>query len=182
MMTFLSGGAKNGKSMYAQRIAKEVASREDLPLYYVATMIPADEEDQARIARHVADRDGWGFITVEQPVQLATVLDRVSPQAVFLVDSVTALLSNEMFPRGGDVDLEAGERLRRELSQFCQRAAYGVFVSDYIYSDAMLYDPMTEAYRKELAACDRFLAQRCERVCEVACGILTDWKRGEVAV
>ena len=64
MTIFLSGGCKNGKSTLAQHAAKKLAG--DGPLYYIATMIPHDEEDEARIRRHVAERDGMGFITLEQ--------------------------------------------------------------------------------------------------------------------
>lgn len=38
MSTFISGGCKNGKSYYAQRIVKAAGT----PLYYIATMIPHD--------------------------------------------------------------------------------------------------------------------------------------------
>ena len=49
MHTFISGGCKNGKSWYAQRIAQAAGK----PLYYVATMISTGEEDDQRIARHI---------------------------------------------------------------------------------------------------------------------------------
>ena len=54
MSVFISGGCKNGKSFYAQRIAKAGGA----PLYYIATMIPHDEEDLARIRRHRDERAG----------------------------------------------------------------------------------------------------------------------------
>ena len=54
MIAFVSGGAKNGKSGFAQDLAVKLAGGGKR--YYVATMIPVDEEDRARIRRHVADR------------------------------------------------------------------------------------------------------------------------------
>ena len=49
-MTFLiSGGAKNGKSGMAQDLAVELAAGGTH--YYLATMIPVDEEDRERIRR-----------------------------------------------------------------------------------------------------------------------------------
>ena len=47
MNVFISGGCKNGKSYYAQRDAKRQAGAAGRPLYYIATMIPHDEEDHA---------------------------------------------------------------------------------------------------------------------------------------
>ena len=61
MNVFISGGCKNGKSHFAQREAKRQADACGRPLYYVATMIPADDEDRERIKRHIADRGRLGI-------------------------------------------------------------------------------------------------------------------------
>lgn len=165
MNVFISGGCKNGKSFYAQRIAKETADKSGKPLYYLATMRPADDEDRARIKRHIAERDGWGFITVEQPTDICA---RLALDGVILLDSVTALLANEMFLPDGSVDRGAPERVAKELVRFAEETGNTVFVSDYIYSDAARYDELTEEYRKGLARIDRALAAVCGKVIEVA--------------
>ena len=64
MIVLITGGAKNGKSSLAQNLAVKLA--EGGKRYYIATMIPSDQEDRERIRRHIADRDGMGFETVEQ--------------------------------------------------------------------------------------------------------------------
>ncbi|MBQ2846082.1 MAG: bifunctional adenosylcobinamide kinase/adenosylcobinamide-phosphate guanylyltransferase, partial [Firmicutes bacterium] len=94
MNIFISGGCKNGKSYYAQRGAKEMAGSLGVPLYYIATMIPHDDEDRARIKRHLSERDGWGFETIEQGLSLTEILhnEAIDKNGVFLMDSVTALL------------------------------------------------------------------------------------------
>ena len=167
MSTFISGGCKNGKSFYAQRIAK-AAGR---PLYYIATMIPRDREDDARILRHRQERAGWGFETLECGADILSCLDRADPAGAFLLDSVTALLSNEMFTPSG-MDPDAPEKVARELTEFVRRAPRTVLVSDYIYSDANLYDDWTEAYRRGLARIDRALAAACDDVLEVVHGLV----------
>ena len=165
MSTFISGGCKNGKSFYAQRIAKAAGT----PLYYIATMIPRDREDDARIVRHRRERAGWGFETLECGADILSCLDRADPAGAFLLDSVTALLSNEMFTADG-MNPGAPEKLARELDEFVRRAPKTVLVSDYIYSDANLYDEWTEAYRYGLARIDRALAAACDNVLEVVHG------------
>ena len=99
MNILVSGGSKNGKSLYAQKAAREMSEQLDVPLYYIATMIPRDGEDEARIKRHIEERRGWGFTTLEQGTEITGLLHRddVEKSGVFLLDSVTALLSNEMF-------------------------------------------------------------------------------------
>ena len=89
MTIFLSGGAKNGKSTLAQELAVKLSGAGKR--YYVATMIPTDEEDLARIRRHVADRDGLGFETIECSKNMLSCLDTADRDGTFLVDSATAL-------------------------------------------------------------------------------------------
>ena len=166
MTVYISGGCKNGKSMLAQRLCRDLAAGG--PLYYVATMIPGDDEDRTRIRRHVADREGWGFETLEQGRDLTACLDRADPEGTFLLDSVTALVGNEMFgPDGFDPD--CGERVAEDLRTFIGRVRNAVIVSDYIFSDAETYDEWTETYRRALALADR-TTLLCDRVIEVCAG------------
>lgn len=178
MNVFISGGCKNGKSFYAQRLARSQADETGSPLYYIATMIPRDAEDRARIRRHLAERDGWGFTTLECGKNLLSLLDdpQVDPSGVFLLDSVTALLSNEMFDEHGDFDPDAAKRTREHLLVFAAKTGSTVFVSDYIYSDACEYSETVEAYRQGLAAADRALASACDRVIEISGGMEEIWK------
>ena len=164
MKVFFSGGCKNGKSTLAERTIKALAGNG--PLYYIATMIPHDEEDRERIRRHVASRAGMGFITLEQGTDVLRCLENADPEGAFLLDSVTALLSNEMWPDGG-YDPDAGERTAQQLRELTRRAKNIVFVSDFIYADAGRYDEDTERYRHALAMCDHALARECDTVVEV---------------
>ena len=175
MTVFISGGAKNGKSSLAQDLAVQLANGG--LRYYVATMIPVDEEDRDRIRRHVADRDGLGFETVECGRHILSCLDRVDRNGSFLLDSATALLMNEMF-HDGTVDEQAGERCARELAAFVRSVKNAVIVSDGIYSDAARYDEITELYRKGLAHVDRTLARVCDTVIEMTAGQPIIYKGG----
>ena len=177
MNILISGGAKNGKSYYAQRLAKQMAEETGHPLYYIATMIPHDEEDHARIRRHVSERAGWGFETLERGTDLMGLLGGpVDPRGAFLLDSVTALLSNEMFDEQGRFDKEAAERVAKDCTAFAKATGNTVFVSDYIYGDAERYDALTEEYRRALATVDRELAKVCDQVIEVSAGMIEKWK------
>lgn len=178
MNVFISGGCKNGKSYKAQRIAKEQAEALQKPMYYVATMIPRDEEDHARIRRHLSEREGWGFITIEQGTDLTEILsdDSVDLSGVFLMDSVTALLDNEMFGGTGDMKLFAIEKVREDVLRFARETGNTVFVSDYIYGDCQQYGDGVKAYMKGLASVDRALAAVCDRVLEVSYSMVEEWK------
>jgi len=89
MLTLILGGARSGKSRFAQSLcgtAKRVA--------YLATALPQDEEMRARISRHRLDRPST-WTTFEEPLGLANLVDQ---QAVcfdmILLDCLTLWLSN----------------------------------------------------------------------------------------
>ena len=170
MICFISGGAKNGKSTLAQNLA--VALSQGGKRYYVATMIPVDGEDRERIRRHIADRDGLGFETIECGGDILSCLGTADREATFLVDSATALLQNAMFPpdKNYEMVLPGAGRCAEELARFAGSVRNAVIVSDYIYSDAQRYDASTEAYRKCLADIDRALARLSDTVVEVSAG------------
>ena len=170
MTFFISGGAKNGKSTLAQDLTVSLAKGGKH--YYVATMISTGAEDDDRIRRHIADRDGMGFETVECFRNILDCLEVADKDGVFLVDSVTAMVQNALFPveKNYEMDLEAAKRCGDELVEFAKRVRHVVYVSDYIYSDAERYSESTESYRKSLADIDRRLAKICDTVVEVSAG------------
>ncbi len=170
MTCFISGGAKNGKSTLAQNLTLALA--QGGKHYYVATMISTGEEDDERIRRHIADRQGMGFETVECFKNILDCLEVADPNGVFLVDSVTALMQNALFPveKNYEMDLQGAKRCGDELVAFAGKVRHCVFVSDYIYADAQHYDESTEAYRRCLADVDRRLATLCDTVVEVTAG------------
>ncbi len=170
MTFFISGGAKNGKSTLAQNLTVSLANGDKH--YYVATMISTGEEDDDRIRRHIEDRAGLGFETVECFRNILDCLNVADKDGVFLVDSVTAMVQNALFPveRNYEMDLEAARRCCDELIAFAKQVRHVVYVSDYIYSDAERYSESTESYRKCLADVDRRLAKICDTVVEVSAG------------
>jgi adenosylcobinamide kinase/adenosylcobinamide-phosphate guanylyltransferase len=177
MKIFISGGAKSGKSIYAQRLAK--AQSVNVPLYYIATMKSADSEDDERIAKHRSERDGWGFTTIEQPVDIEKILGQCVHNGSFLLDSLTALLANEMFLPEGSINEQAAGKITEGLLQILGRIENIVIVSDYIYSDAILYDSITENYRRALAEIDRTVANLCGVVLEAVYANVIVHKGGE---
>ncbi len=197
MKVFISGGAKNGKSTFAEDLAIKLSAEGNGPLYYIATMVPSDQEDRERILRHRNNRQGKGFITIERHRDISGLLDMAAADGTFLLDSVTALLSNVMFPKleressqdgtweenshneeSFAFDERAGEKVGEDLIRFSEGVKNIIFVSDYIYSEAKEFDQWTEAYRRALAHVDKALAAACHQVIEISAGIPTFHKGG----
>ena len=98
MIELVIGGARSGKSSYAERRARECGPA----VTYVATCEARDDEMAERIAHH-RDRRPADWRTVEEPLLLADALAReAAADRCLLVDCLTLWLSNAMFAKRED--------------------------------------------------------------------------------
>lgn len=107
------GGARSGKSAYAQARAEALGER----LTYIATAQAFDEEMVDRIAKHQADRNArWA--TVEEPLDLPAAIEANSrADTVVLVDCLTLWASNLLL---ADRDLGAALQALTRAVTGCQ--------------------------------------------------------------
>jgi adenosylcobinamide kinase/adenosylcobinamide-phosphate guanylyltransferase len=99
-LVVVGGGARSGKSGFAQRWAAERGSK----LAYVATAEGLDAEMRERIAVHRSER-GDAFETFEEPLKVAELLVALRGYDVVLIDCLTLWLTNVMLG-GGEVERE----------------------------------------------------------------------------
>lgn len=90
-LTLVVGGARSGKSAFAERLLFATAR----PRRYIATAEAWDDEMRARIAQHQQDR-GTDWITVEAPLDLPTALAAAQPDEAVLIDCATLWLTNHL--------------------------------------------------------------------------------------
>jgi adenosylcobinamide kinase / adenosylcobinamide-phosphate guanylyltransferase len=95
IMTLVLGGARCGKSRYAQSLCNSSSQ-----VIYIATAPNGDGADdpemRERIARHRADRPAeWQ--TVEEQLDLARVVSEAPIEATLLIDCITLWISNLMW-------------------------------------------------------------------------------------
>lgn len=83
------GGARSGKSRYAESLAKKCQQ----PVTYIATANADDDEMQARILQHQADRPSH-WTTLEVSEQLSQSLISLDKDQVIIVDCLTLWLMN----------------------------------------------------------------------------------------
>ena len=98
MVTLVLGGARSGKSAFAERLAADTG----LAKLYVATAQVWDSEMRERVDHHKARREGW--TTIEEPDDVEGTIARESrPDRVLLVDCLTLWVTNLMMA-GADID------------------------------------------------------------------------------
>ncbi|PYZ92313.1 hypothetical protein CR194_15885 [Salipaludibacillus keqinensis] len=98
MIMFVSGGARSGKSRFAEDMALTHyhRGRTSKQLIYVATALRTDKEMEDRISTHRVDRSSiWE--TVEEPFHIVKVCKESGFGDVILVDCLTIWLSNMMY-------------------------------------------------------------------------------------
>ena len=90
---FVLGGARSGKSAYAQRTAEAVAAAARCTPVLIATAEALDDEMAARVAAHRRER-GTHWKTIEVPVALPQAIKDLPPRSCVVVDCLTLWLSN----------------------------------------------------------------------------------------
>lgn len=100
-LTLLLGGARSGKSSFAEKRAKELGGDDVL---YVATSEVIDEEMRLRAEKHQAARPA-AWVTVEAPRNVAQAIRQGrNGQRVILLDCITVLTANLLVDAAGPED------------------------------------------------------------------------------
>jgi len=165
--TFLIlGGARSGKSRYAQDLAEEMAQRAASPPCFLATAEALDDEMDARITRHKADR-GPHWTCVEEPLDLADAINGVAAgSSVILVDCLTLWLSNLMH-HGRDLDRETDALLTALSSAKCPV----VLVSNEVGLGLVPETPLGRAFRDAQGRLNQQVAKACNEAVFIAAGL-----------
>lgn len=173
----LLGGARSGKSSYAEEMAAEVGGDSVL---YLATAEAKDEEMAERIARHRDSRpETWR--TVEAPRGTAAALREAwQGEKVILLDCITLLVTN-LLPGGEgfeqvSVQVEEYERVVLEeveaLIEFiADTDALTLVVSNEVGMGLVPPYELGRAYRDILGRANKTLAQAADQVFFLVAGI-----------
>src|SRR3712207_651275 len=94
----VTGGARSGKSNYAENIAKDIEGK----ILYIATSIPFDDEMKHRVKKHKESRpEVWDTYEGYKDLDIV-VREKNSLYDGMLLDCVTIMTSNFMFDYIGD--------------------------------------------------------------------------------
>ena len=172
------GGARSGKSAYAQRIAQELGGNAVL---FVATAEGGDEEMAQRIATHQQSRPS-AWRTLECPRRIGPAIRAtLCDTAVVLVDCLTLLVSNMMLaPNLAPTGKETGSVIREEvetLLQTCQTSnATFIVVSNEVGLGLVPDTSLGRLYRDLLGQANQTLAARADAVYFMVAGLAVDIK------
>ncbi|OLP43435.1 bifunctional adenosylcobinamide kinase/adenosylcobinamide-phosphate guanylyltransferase [Rhizobium oryziradicis] len=161
--TFVLGGARSGKSRFAENLAIDSG----LERHYIATGRAWDDEMRARIATHKHDR-GTLWTTHEQPIALTDTLMRLdAPGRVVLVDCLTLWLTNLMMEEASDIAAESAA-----LAALLPRlSASIILVSNEVGLGIVPDNKMAREFRDHAGRLHQMIAANVAEVYFVAAGL-----------
>lgn len=171
-IVLITGGARSGKSRYAEERAREVGAR----LLYVATGEAKDEEMAQRIAEH-KKRRGNRWLTVEEPEKVAAALLKHRGEIdCAVVDCLTLWVSNVLLRQ----DEKAVTKKVEELIERLPLIDFQVFlVTNEIGSAIVPDNPLARSFRDLVGWVNQRVAQAADEVVLMVAGLPVIVKREE---
>lgn len=182
-LTLILGGARSGKSSYAQALAEQRASlfgknlaAQECPVLFVATALPFDDEMRARIAKHQSERPA-GWQTLESPQEVGNAIQKYpeSPR-IILLDCLTLLANNVILALPDAENAAAAQdaldmEIDRLLEAYAQSSAEWIVVSNEVGLGLVPAYPLGRVYRDVLGRANQRVAQVADRVLFMVAGI-----------
>lgn len=167
------GGARSGKSRYAERLASQL----ELPVTYIATAQVYDAEFQQRIDHHKATRPSY-WTTIEQPFNLGqTLLAHDQPDTCMIVDCLTLWLAQCICPdcirpegQQHNTQLWANER-EQLLSALPKLQAHTFLVSNEVGMGIVPLGEINRQFQDEQGRLNQAIANIVDRVSFVVAGL-----------
>ena len=169
MNVLVFGGAGSGKSAFAEQYACTFPGRR----VYVATMANSGREAQERIDKHLRQRDGMGFETIECHASLEQAFVHVKKQDIILLDDLGNLAADALFsPDGLMADpKQTLQRLADEVFSLADAVAHLVVVGNDVGGAGLTGFRGTDTWITLMGSLCCQLAARFDVVVEVVSGI-----------
>lgn len=161
MKHLVLGGARSGKSQFAERLALSVEKR----CFYMASGWPGDDEMAKRIALHQQQRNKhWQL--VEEPLALADTLKKIDGVGhVILIDCLTLWLSNalhrEVWAEQREAFLDVLPHLRSDL----------YIVSNEVGSGIVPLGELSRTFADQAGWLNQAVAHLCDNVTLIVAGL-----------
>jgi adenosylcobinamide kinase/adenosylcobinamide-phosphate guanylyltransferase len=164
-VTLILGGARSGKSAYAEKLATDYFAKNKKGAIYLATAQARDGEMTDRIAQHRARRNAL-WQTVEAPTDIVRTLATAPKGVPVLVDCLTFWLSNLM---------EAERDLTREFRDLsdCLQTVAGplILVANEVGLSIVPDNPLARRFRDHAGTLNQTVAACADQVLFVVAGL-----------
>ena len=162
------GGARSGKSTYAQHLAETTSSK----VLFVATAQPLDEEMQKRIEIHKSNRPA-SWRTLEAPIDITKKIhEQIGDAEVVIIDCLTILVANML---GDNNDKTTEKEVLTEIDTLIDymntsRQTY-ILVSNELGLGIVPENKLARIYRDLLGIVNQNMARKADEVYFLTAGI-----------
>lgn len=168
---FIIGGARSGKSNYAQELAKKISRK----VIFIATCAPGDSEMNKRVALHKKSRPHY-WKTLEVPKNLNAAIKKIKNKTdVIIIDCLGLFISNLL----GKSAKEA--RIKKEIKSInasLRKANFtSIIVSNEVGAGIVPLNPMARSFRDLLGLANQQMAEEADEVIMMQAGIPITIKR-----
>lgn len=175
----ITGGARSGKSSYAERLARDMGGS----VLYIATSIPFDEEMKSRVKKHRESRPSeWD--TYEGYRDIGQVISEKNRQYKgILLDCITVMVTNLLLEYPGiDYDnacyedfSEAEKAIKEEVRELMDSVgkseATVIMVTNELGSGIVPENLLGRVFRDIAGRMNQYIAERCDEVYLTVCGL-----------
>ncbi len=181
-MILITGGARSGKSAYAQQLAESLPE----PRVFIATCPALDDEMKARIRKHQEARQSKLWRTLEEPVDLRAAVRGADDGFTLLVDCLTLWVNNLLY----EAQQQGRPFSEADMTRQCQalleagrqRRGRILFVTNEVGMGIVPENPLARLFRDLAGRCNREMAQACDRVVFLVSGQPLELKRKKLEV
>jgi len=176
-LVLVTGGARSGKSSFAEKLAKEA----NKDVTYLATSQALDEEMALRIKEHKKRRPrNWK--TIEEPLNASSVIEKEGKSdRVILLDCLALLVANLIFSKGDSTSEPIDQAVLNEIKTLAKISknvpASVIIVTNEVGMGIVPEYPLGRAYRDTLGKANQILASEADEVYLLICGIPVNVKQ-----
>jgi adenosylcobinamide kinase/adenosylcobinamide-phosphate guanylyltransferase len=182
-LIFILGGARSGKSSFAQKLARQ-AGEDASGVLFIATGSAGDEEMRDRIERHQLDRPSH-WVTLEASREIGkAILEHGPGYRAIIVDCLTFLISNYLIDAGDEsVYDELATIVEQEMETLIQAVnsaeAQVIVVSNEVGLGLVPMNPMGRAFRDLAGTAHQQVARAADEVYFMVAGLPQRIKHGQ---
>jgi adenosylcobinamide kinase/adenosylcobinamide-phosphate guanylyltransferase len=163
-ISFVLGGARSGKSAYAQ----ELAEGKD-PIAFIATCSPQDTEMKKRVKLHKQSRPA-GWDTFEEPKNIVPLLEKKCGRyRVIVIDCLTILISNLMADKRNELFIT--NEINSILRVLKRVKAKSIIVSNEVGLGLVPMNKVAREFRDIAGRVNQITAKESDRVFFMVSGI-----------
>jgi adenosylcobinamide kinase / adenosylcobinamide-phosphate guanylyltransferase len=186
-LIFVTGGARSGKSSFAESLSCKIARDYGGELHYIATCRPADDEMRNRIYRHQQEREEstseWK--TWECPTDMKRLVLFLKKEDIVLLDCLTILLTNELFQdehswKHNDFQEQVMESILTGIEAIEQKVQAFVIVSNDVLNENIIDRSLVQTYGRLLGCLHKQIVKNANKAFLVESGIPVLMKGGRL--